>query len=73
MPTTKKRINISVPKSLEDALGRLSKRDEVPVASKAAELLRIAIDIEEDQVWDKIATERLRKEKRHISHKNAWK
>jgi hypothetical protein len=72
MPTTKKRINISIPKALDDALLRLSERDEVPVASKAAELLRMAIEIEEDKVWDELARQRDTKGAKFIPHDKAW-
>ncbi|MBI5786988.1 MAG: hypothetical protein HY446_00330 [Candidatus Niyogibacteria bacterium] len=72
MTTTKKRINISVSEPLERALSRLAKRDEVPQATKAAELLRIAIEIEEDYVWDKTASARDAKGARFVSHKKAW-
>ncbi|GMQ95530.1 MAG: hypothetical protein BMS9Abin13_647 [Patescibacteria group bacterium] len=72
MPTTKKRVNISVSKSLERALGRLAKRDQVPEATKAAELLRMAIELEEDQVLDQLASERDNKNVRFVSHKSIW-
>ncbi len=73
MATAKKRINISVSKALEEALDRLSKRDEVPVASKATELLRLAVEMEEDRVWDEIASERIKRDKVRVSQKNAWR
>lgn len=72
MSTTKKRINISIPKSLDYALERLSKRDQVPQATKAAELLRLAVEIEEDQVWNEIASKRDIPKSKFISHKKAW-
>ena len=72
MPATKKRINITIPKSLDYVLGRLSRRDQVPQATKAAELLRLAVEIEEDSVWDEIASKRDTKKAKFISHKKAW-
>jgi len=57
---------------MEDALKALAKRDEMPVASKAAELLRQAIEIEEDEVWVRFATARDTKDAKFISHKDAW-
>jgi uncharacterized protein (DUF1778 family) len=45
MPTTKQRINITADKDLEEALRLAAKHDKVSVASKAAELLRFALDI----------------------------
>ncbi len=73
MATAKKRINITVSGPLEEALDRLSKRDEVPVASKATELLRLAVEMEEDRVWDEIASERIKRDKVRVSQKNAWR
>lgn len=70
--TAKKRINISVSKLIEKAVERLASRDEMPVASKAAELLSLAIDLEEDQVWDSIASKRDTKDAKYVSHKKAW-
>lgn len=72
LTTAKKRINISVSKLLERAVERLASRDEMPVASKAAELLSLAIDLEEDQVWDSIASKRDTKDAKYVSHEKAW-
>ena len=73
MATTKKRINITLPPAEEEAISRLAKRDQVPEATKAAELLRRALEIEEDEVWDRIASERLKTSKKMLSHKEVWK
>ena len=73
MATTKKRVNISVSSAMEDALRALAKRDEMPIASKAAELLRQAIEVEEDEVWARLADERLKRDTRRVSHEDAWK
>ena len=72
MPTTKKRINISVSKEVEEAIALLSKRDEMPEATKAGELLRIALEIEEDDVLSSIVKNRDTKKSKFISHNEAW-
>lgn len=72
MATIKKRINISVPRSVEDAIAKLAKRDELPCATKAGELLRLALEIEEDQVFDTIASRRDVRNAKFVSHKKAW-
>lgn len=72
MATTKKRVNISISKAVEIALEKLAKRDEMPTASKAAELLRMAIETEEDKVLDSIASKRDTKNAKFISHEKAW-
>jgi len=53
-------------------LARLSKRDQVPQATKAAELLRIAVEIEEDDMWNDVVSKRDNKKAKFISHKKAW-
>ena len=72
MVTTKKRVNISISRAVENALGRLARRDEVPEATKAGELLRLAIELEEDQVLDFVASKRDTKNAKFVSHKKAW-
>ena len=73
MPTTKTRINISLSDSVRDALIKLARRDRVPQATKAARLLEMALEIEEDQIWDAVAQKRDIKSARYFSHKKAWK
>ena len=72
MPTIKKRINISVSKAVERALEQLAKRDQVPQATKAAHLLQLALELEEDQIWSKIAEERDTKDAHFVPHAKAW-
>ncbi len=72
MATIKKRINISLPSNLDIMLSRIAKRDNIPQATKAVYLLGIALEIEEDIVLDKIASERDIKNARFVNHKQAW-
>lgn len=72
MATIKKRINISLPSSLDIMLSRIAKRDNIPQATKAVHLLGIALEIEEDMVFDKIARKRDVKNARFLIHKQAW-
>ena len=72
MPTIKARINITLPPDMQDALAKLAKRDRVPQATKAAKLLEIALELEEDKIWDDIAKGRDTKRAQFISHKKAW-
>ena len=72
MATSKRRINISISDSINDAITLLAERDNVPQATKASDLLRVALEIEEDQVWDYIASRRDTKKARFISHHKAW-
>jgi len=56
----------------EEAISALAKRDQVPEATKAGELLRLALEIEEDRVLDALATQRDKKGVKFVSHKEAW-
>jgi hypothetical protein len=68
MSTTKSRINISLPADVKAALLKLAEIDNVPVDTKAESLLEIALELEEDQMWDKIATERDSKKSKFLTH-----
>ena len=71
--TNKKRINLSVSEDIDSILKTLAQRDNVPVATKTLELLKEAIEIEEDVILEKIANERNTKDSKYISHEKAWK
>lgn len=73
MATTKNRLNVSLSRDIDTALSELSRRDNMPRATKAADLLRVALELEEDQVWDKRAGARDTLRARFVSHKLAWK
>ena len=73
MSTTKQRINISIPDDILKALGKLAERDRVPKATKAARLIELALEIEEDTAWNLIAEKRDRNGAKFFSHKKAWK
>lgn len=72
MPTLKKRLNISLAPEIESMVRQLAKRDQMPEATKAGQLLQVALEIEEDLVWDAIAYQRDKKGAKFISHKKAW-
>ena len=72
MSTTKKRINISIPKTVEQVLSLVAARDQVPQATKAVHLLQLALELEEDTIWDQVASTRDTKKARFVSHKQAW-
>lgn len=58
MSTTKQRINITTSPELESALKTIARRDGVPVATKAAELIAIGLELEEDIGLVTLAEER---------------
>ncbi|MDA8611383.1 antitoxin, RHH family protein [Candidatus Pacebacteria bacterium] len=73
MPTNKKRLNITLTPDLEQAIKYLAKRDKVPEATKAAELIKEAIEIEEDKILLQVAEERSEKGVKYLSHEKIWK
>lgn len=73
MPTTKKRITITLSDEMDFALIKLAKRDAMPAATKATELIKQALEIEEDYCLDKIASRRAHKKNaKFYSHEEAW-
>jgi hypothetical protein len=72
MATTKSRINISLPEEVKEALIKLAERDQMPAATKAEHLLEIGLELEEDQAWDKIASQRDTQDAGFLSHSQAF-
>lgn len=72
MPTMKKRLNITLPKETRMYLKKLALKENVPEATKAAELLQMALEIEEDAYFSKIADRRTKKGGKTLSHKSFW-
>lgn len=73
MATTKKRINVSVTKDMDAVLEKLAERDEMPVATKAEHLIQIALELEEDEALDAIASKRDRGAARFLPHSSVWR
>lgn len=73
MPTTKARINITLSPDIERALSRVAARDDMPAATKAAHLIRLALEIEEDEVLDVLARKRDTGKARFVPHRRVWK
>lgn len=72
MATTKKRINISLPEDIEISLKQIAARDDVPEATKAVHLIKLAMEIDEDDIWNTLAQKRDVKGTKFVSHKKAW-
>jgi predicted DNA-binding protein len=72
MPTLKKRTNISLDAELDEQLEKLALRDEMPKATKAAQLIKLAIELEEDIYLEKAVQKRTTENTKFISHEDAW-
>jgi len=73
MPTNKPRLNISLKEDVRAALAKAAHLADIPQATKAAQLLETALELEEDQTWDELAAKRDSKHANFISHDKAWK
>ncbi len=73
MISTKYDIKLSLPAEVNKALKKLATRDKSDVASKTLELLKFALDLEEDEALLNMAKKREVKKVRLVSHTNAWK
>ena len=73
MPTLKQRINITVSADTGWALKKLAKMHQVPIATKAGELLEQALELEEDLIWAEIAEKRSKEKVKYIPHEIVWK
>ena len=69
---SKKRIYISVSQVAHEALNALAVEKNIPVATTASQLLETALEIEEDKIWDEIASDRKRVGGKKYTHKEAW-
>lgn len=72
MATTKRRLNITLSPEVDTLLTFIAKRDQVPEATKVAELLNISLALEEDQAFSLLADERLNIKGKILSHKEVW-
>lgn len=72
MPTQKKRINVTLPDHLAVFLEQIAIRDDVPQATKAAELLEQALELEEDAYFSILAAQRDVPGAKFLSHKQFW-
>ena len=72
MATTKKRINITPPEIISLTLEQLAKRDDMSVSSKATELIKHAIELEEDDILNTIAESRDNDSSVFVDHDKAW-
>jgi len=74
MPTKHPRVNVVLEQPLYQALSRLDQRDGVSRSLKARDLLKAALEIEEDVVLVGLAEKRERSfdRKKALTHAQAW-
>ncbi len=74
MPTQHPRVNVVLEKPLYRSLSSLAKRDGVSLSLKARDLIREALEIQEDLYWDQKASSRAKTfhVKTALRHKDVW-
>ena len=74
MPAKNPRINIVLEKPVYEAIRKIAKKEGVSVSLKARELLREALETQEDFVLESIAAEREKTfdRKKALTHEEAW-
>lgn len=72
MPTTKKRINLTVEDEVFESLNKIAKKEKSSVASVSHLLLEKALELREDIYFSKVSEERISKGFKRISHKDIW-
>ncbi|MFH0770523.1 MAG: hypothetical protein V1926_04050 [Candidatus Peregrinibacteria bacterium] len=72
MPTKKRRINVTLKKDVALFLKNIALRDDVPEATKAAQMIEMAMSIEEDAYFSKRAEKIDTLTRRWISHEQFW-
>jgi len=75
MPTDHPRVNVVLEKPLYQSLSRMAKRDGVSLSLKARDLIREALELQEDIYWEKKAEKRAKTfhPKKALTHTQVWK
>jgi predicted DNA-binding protein len=72
MPTSKRRINITVDDETYAALERLSSKRRQSVAGVGLSLIEEALEYQEDLHFSRIADKRLSRKEKRVPHDKAW-
>jgi metal-responsive CopG/Arc/MetJ family transcriptional regulator len=72
MPTIAQRINVTVPQDLSVLITRRAKRNKVSMSKTVLDLVRDAIERDEDEYLARIADRRDATRAKLISHEEMW-
>ncbi len=74
MPTKNPRVNVVLEKPLYDSVRRLAEKEEISLSLKIRDLVREALEAQEDAALARLAEEREKsfKRARALTHKQAW-
>ena len=72
MPTTKKRLYVTLPQHVAVFIQKIALRDEVSQSQKAVELIEEALAFAEDEYFSKLAEKRIQEGGKYLTHKQVW-
>jgi len=74
MPTKNPRVNVVLERPLYDSICRLAGKEHISLSLKIRDLVREALEVEEDAALARIAEKREKsfKRSRALSHKQVW-
>lgn len=74
MPTKNPRVNVVLEKPLYESVRRLAEKDDVSLSLKIRDLVREALEAQEDAALAQFAEEREKsfKRSRTLNHKQVW-
>ncbi len=72
MPTSKRRVHITVGDDVYRALERLSEKRDQSIAGIGLSLIEEALSYQEDLYFSRVADARLSKRERRLGHDRAW-
>lgn len=74
MPTKNPRVNVVLEKPLYDSVRRLAEKEEISLSLKIRDLVREALEAQEDAALARFAEEREKsfKRARALTHKQVW-
>ena len=74
MPAKNPRLNVVLEKPLYDTIGRLASRDGVSLSLKVRDLVKEALEIEEDMALARVAEAREKSfdRKKALKHSEVW-
>jgi hypothetical protein len=73
MPTSQPRLNLTLDAEMMKMIAGLAKKDKQSLSSTAKKLLLLALELQEDIYFSKLADERENDGSQWISHEEAWK
>jgi len=74
MPARNPRVNVVLERTVYDTVRRLAHRDGISISSKVRDLVRDALEVDEDAALASLAAERERtfNRRRALTHQQVW-